>query len=96
MLIFHCSRCGSTLLARLLEIDPANRVFLEPQALRQFLHLNRMRLPSPETRRDLRILLQSYGLEPSSGEKRLIFKLNSVAVHSLAAIRAACNASKAS
>ena len=89
VLIFHCSRCGSTLLARLLEIDPANRVFLEPQALRQFLHLNRMRLPSPETRRNLRILLQSYGLEPSSGEKRLIFKLNSLAVHSLAAIRAA-------
>lgn len=89
MLIFHCSRCGSTLLARLLEIDPANRVFIEPPALRQFLHHKRAQLPSPETQRDLRVLLRSYGLQPSSGEKRLIFKLNSLAVHSLAAIRAA-------
>ena len=64
-------------------------MFIEPQALRQFLHLKRVQLPSPETRRDLRVLLRSYGLEPSSGEKRLIFKLNSLAVHSLAAIRAA-------
>lgn len=88
MLIFHCGRCGSTLMARLLGIDPANRVFIEPRALSQFLHVNRMRLASPETRRELRILLQSYGLEPNSGEKRLIFKLNSLAMHSLTTIRA--------
>jgi hypothetical protein len=89
LLIFHCSRCGSTLLARLLEIDPANRVLIEPPALGDFLHLNRAQLQSPEMRRDLRVLLQSYGLERSSGEQRLIFKLNSLAVHALAAIRAA-------
>lgn len=88
MFVFHCGRCGSTLLARLLEIDPANRVFIEPQAVRQFLHVNRMRVPSPETGRELRVLLQSYGLEPNGGEKRLIFKLNSLAVHSLTTIRA--------
>ena len=78
----------STLLARLLEIDPTNRVFIEPQALSQFLSENRMRAASPETRRDLRVLLRSYGLEPNGGEKRLIFKLNSLAMHSLSAIRA--------
>ena len=52
--------------------------------------------PSPETRRDLRVLLQSYGLEPNGGERRLIFKLNSLAVHSLVAIRAACQRSPSS
>lgn len=88
LLIFHCGRCGSTLLARLLQIDPTNRVFIEPQALSQFLSENRMRAASPETRRDLRVLLRSYGLEPNRGEKRLIFKLNSLAMHSLSAIRA--------
>ncbi len=89
VLIFHCSRCGSTLLARLLEIDPANRVIIEPPAVSQFLHLARTQSPSPAMRRDLRVLLQSYGLEPRGGEKRLIFKLNSLAVHALAALRAA-------
>jgi hypothetical protein len=89
LLIFHCSRCGSTLLARLLKIDPTNRVFIEPPALREFLYVKREQLPWPETRRDLRVLLRSYGLDPSNGEKRLIFKLNSLAVYSLAAIRAA-------
>jgi len=89
LLIFHCSRCGSTLLARLLEIDPANRVFIEPGALRDFLHANRMQLHLPELQRDLAILVRSYGLEPRVGEKRLIVKLNSVAVYSLAAFRAA-------
>lgn len=89
LLIFHCSRCGSTLLARLLGIDPGNRVFIEPPALREFLHLKRAQLSSSETRRDLRVLLQSYGLEPGSGEKRVVFKLNSLAVHAIAALRAA-------
>ncbi len=89
LLVFHCSRCGSTLLARLLEIDPANRVIIEPPAVSQLLHLARVQPPSPAVRRDLRVLLRSYGLEPHGGEKRLIFKLNSLAVHSLAALRAA-------
>jgi hypothetical protein len=89
LLIFHCGRCGSTLLARLLEIDPANRVFIEPRALRGFLHANRHRLHLPERRRKLGVLLRSYGLEPRAGEKRLIIKLNSLAVHSVAAFRAA-------
>ncbi len=89
LLIFHCGRCGSTLLARLLEIDRANRVFIEPRALRDFLHANRHRLHLPERRRDLGVLLRSYGLDPRAGEKRLIIKLNSLAIHSVTACRAA-------
>jgi hypothetical protein len=89
LLIFHCGRCGSTLLARLLEIDPANRVFIEPRGLREFLHANRHHLHLPEMRRDLGVLLRSYGLEPRPGERRLIVKLHSLAVHSLSAFRAA-------
>src|SRR6185295_8105704 len=46
-LIFHCSRCGSTLLTRLLEIDPGNRVFIEPRGLREFIFANRLKLDLP-------------------------------------------------
>jgi hypothetical protein len=88
LLIFHCGRCGSTLLARLLEIDPANRVFIEPRGLRAFLHANRHHLHLTEMRRDLSVLLRSYGLEPRAGEKRLIIKLTSLAIHSFTAFRA--------
>jgi hypothetical protein len=89
LLIFHCSRCGSTLLARLLSIDPANRMFIEPRALGQFLQHHRARLDAPQTRHDLRVLLQSYGLQPGRGEKQVIFKLNSLSVHALDALREA-------
>lgn len=89
LIVLHCGRCGSTLLARLLEIDPANRVFIEPRAVGQFLDLNRSRLASPEVRRDLLVLLRSYGLAPGAGEKRLIFKLNSLSLRALGDLRAA-------
>lgn len=77
LFIFHCGRCGSTLLGRLLEVDTANRVWLEPNALLQFFEANEGRLDNPEARATFRALVGSYGLSPQAGERRLMIKLAS-------------------
>lgn len=86
LFIFHTGRCGSTLLGRLLSTDPGNRVFHEPNALLQYLGHNRAE--DPEVRRHLSVLVRAYGLEPQPAERRLIVKLNSLAVWQLPALRA--------
>lgn len=86
--IFHCGRCGSTLLARLFEADPANRVCIEPDALRKFFQVNGHNLDHPGTRRILQTLVRSHGLKPSPGQDRLVLKFHSMAVLFLGGIRA--------
>ena len=44
-------------------LDPSD--VIQEAYLAAFLHLERLRLEWPETRRDLRVLLRSYGLEPN-------------------------------
>lgn len=85
--IFHSGRCGSTLLARLLETDGANRVFIEPNALLQFLETAR----SPDLQpleRHLDVVVRSHGVEPQPAERRLIIKLGSLAVCQVPSFRA--------
>lgn len=77
--IFHCSRCGSTLLARLFAADPANRVCIEPEVLRNFLK-TRGRLQSPEVAREFWALVLQLGADPRAEERRLIVKFHSLAV----------------
>jgi len=88
-LIFHCSRCGSTLLARLLELDPALRVFSEPPALPKFLAAHSAALRRGAAVDELRTFIQAFGLAPKPPERRLIMKLTSRAVAYLPAFRAA-------
>src|SRR5262245_6699114 len=86
-LIFHTGRCGSTLLARLLETDGANRVFIEPKALLQFIETGARPEWQP-SHRDLDVLVRAYGIEPEAAERRLIIKLGSLAVWQVPAFRA--------
>lgn len=88
-LIFHCSRCGSTLLARLLALNPANRVFAEPDVLVKFVWRHRAALARGEFVRELRGFVRGFGLEPQPHERRLILKLSSHAIAHLPAWRAA-------
>lgn len=80
LVIFHCGRCGSTLLGRMLEADRGNRVLLEPNALQRFLELNRANLGRAEVRRDFQRLVAAYGLDPAGGEQRLVIKLTSTLI----------------
>lgn len=80
LFIFHCGRCGSTLLGRLLEADPTSRVFLEPNAILRFFELNAERLDRPEMLSNFRALVRSYGLTPDESERRTVFKLMSNSV----------------
>jgi hypothetical protein len=88
MFIFHCGRCGSTLLGRILEVDSANRVLLEPNALQRFLEVNHKVLDRPAVRRDLQTMVSAYGLAPAPDEQRLVFKLSSTFIVHVGLFRA--------
>lgn len=87
LFIFHCGRCGSTLLGRMLELERSNRVLLEPIALQRFFELNRERLDRPEVRQDLQTLVASYGLDAAPEERHLAIKLSSLTVLQVAHLR---------
>lgn len=86
-LIFHCSRCGSTLLNRFFEIDASNRAFAEPEALLKYLIANAQQL-SAGVAGELATLVRAFGLSPRVAEKRTIIKLNSHALLYLPLFRA--------
>jgi len=87
-LIFHCSRCGSTLLSRILALEPGNRVFVEPSVLPQFLEAIASELSPGHFHSGLRTFIQAFGLLPQPGEERLIIKLSSPALRYIASFRA--------
>lgn len=88
LFIFHCGRCGSTLLGRMLEADPGNRVWLEPNALVRFIEVKRGELDRPEVQNEFRTLVAAYGLTPTAEEQRLAFKLTSTLVRHADFLRA--------
>lgn len=88
-LIFHCSRCGSTLLTRLLELDAGRRVFAEPVALPKFLDAYAPALVHGDAVGELRTFIRAFGLKPSPRERGLIVKLTSRSIAYLPAFRAA-------
>lgn len=87
LIVFHCGRCGSTLLGRMLEADRSNRVLLEPNALQRFLELNRERLDLPQVRGDLQALTASYGLDAGPQERQLAIKTSSLSILHIAQLR---------
>ena len=77
LFVFHVTRCGSTLLGRMLRTDPANRVFLEPRSLIDLL-LAFDRVEDRVLARSLfRTLVRAYGLGVDAPQTRLVFKLAS-------------------
>lgn len=88
LFIFHCSRCGSTLLGRLLEQDPGMRVCLEPDALLQFFELNPAPENDPGAIERFRTLLQAYGLSPRPSERHLVIKFASLNIRQVEFVRA--------
>lgn len=85
--IFHCSRCGSTLLARLFAMLATNRVFNEPGAFHAFRDAHWNGMSNPGVQRNLKVLIEAYGLDPVAQEVRLIIKFDSRAVLAVGALR---------
>lgn len=75
--IFHMSRCGSTLVARMLGSIPSNRVLSEPTALNGVLRaaLLDSSLPREAHRERLRAVVNLLGV-PLPGETRYFLKLD--------------------
>lgn len=69
LLIFHISRCGSTLLAQMLATDPANVVLSEPPLLDDLLRTGQDQRVKP--------LLRLLGQKRFPGSRRLVLKLDS-------------------
>lgn len=86
-LIFHCSRCGSTLLAQLLALEGSIRVFSEPPVLNEFLWSRTAQLEPDEMHRALRTFVRAFGFSPAEGERGLAIKLSSTALLFLPALR---------
>jgi sulfotransferase family protein len=86
--IFHCSRCGSTLLARLFAAIAANRVFNELGVVHDFRATRWNRMAEADSRRALKALVEAHGLAPGASEARLIVKFDSRAVLEVEALRA--------
>lgn len=87
-LIFHCSRCGSTLLAQLLALEGSTRVFAEPQVLNKFLWTHAAQFARGEMHRELRAFVVAFGLSPAGGERGFAIKLSSSALLFLPTLRA--------
>jgi len=77
LFVFHVTRCGSTLLGRMLRSDPANRVFLEPRSLIDLLLAFDHVVDRTLARSLFRTLVKAYGLGFEPGQQRLAFKLAS-------------------
>lgn len=75
--IFHTGRCGSTLVAQLLAVDPANRVLSEPSPLDAVLRAPLSRPVDPQIHLEwIRTTVGALG-QPAPGERRLFVKLDS-------------------
>lgn len=83
--IFHMSRCGSTLVSRMLAALPENLVISEAGPLD--LLARAARIPEPERAEWLRWMVSALGQKRSGLETRYFIKFDSVTVLALAFIR---------
>jgi hypothetical protein len=83
--IFHTSRCGSTLICRMLAQDPGTVAFSEPPIVDQLLRAPRVD-DTTRTRR-LRSLVGALGQRREPGQQRAIFKLDAWASRDLELFR---------
>lgn len=88
-LIFHMSRCGSTLVSRALAADPAHLVISEAPPIDELLDTARRGASEEQRAEWLRALVGALA-EPRSGrERRAFIKLDSWHIHDLPLIRRA-------
>jgi hypothetical protein len=89
--VFHASRCGSTLLARMLMTLPGHVVVSEPTMLEALLHPTAHVPPIGRERRIalLRALFSALAQPRSGGETRFVVKLDAWNIVALPLIRAA-------
>ncbi|MGE5467320.1 MAG: hypothetical protein ACM3Y9_07850 [Ignavibacteria bacterium] len=86
-LIFHVSRCGSTLLSQLLALLPQCAVISEPPVIDSFLRFHAAAAGGAE--RTLRGLVAALGQKRFPQEQRLFVKLDSWHIHELSLFRRA-------
>jgi hypothetical protein len=86
LIIFHSSRCGSTLLAQMLAALPTNLVISEPQPINQTLTSP---LSAPERVELLRLLIRAFGRNQPENAQHLVLKLSSWNVRFAALVREA-------
>ena len=89
--IFHSSRCGSTLITRLLAALPENLVLSEPEPLSALLVPNPAAPRAPDAARAewLRCMMSALGQRPSGVEQRLFVKFEPTDLFALALLRQA-------
>ncbi|MGO8915180.1 MAG: hypothetical protein ACLQJR_04670 [Stellaceae bacterium] len=76
-LIFHLSRCGSTLVSRLLARIPGMLVVAEPKPINTLLLADPAALDEAEAARLLRLLVRALGRRRFGDEQRYVLKLSS-------------------
>ncbi len=88
-MIFHLSRCGSTLVSRLLGTLPGVVVVAEPAPLNTLLGLNPDRINEAALAEAVRLLVRALGRCRHSDERRLVLKCTSWNIRRRAALAAA-------
>lgn len=88
-IIFHLSRCGSTLVSRLLGTLPGVVVLNEPAPLNHLLGLGTQRLDGPELVAAVRVLVRALGRQRHDDERRLVLKCSSWNIRSRGILAAA-------
>jgi hypothetical protein len=76
-MIFHLSRCGSTLVSRLLRAVPGVVVLAEPAPLNALLRLDPDRVDEATLIRVVRLLLRALGRRRHGDERQLVLKCTS-------------------
>jgi len=89
--IFHSSRCGSTLITRLLAALPENLVLSEPEPLSALLSPNPLAPQAPDAARVewLRCVMSALGQRRSGAEQRLFVKFEPTNLSGIALLREA-------
>lgn len=88
-LLFHLSRCGSTLLARLLQQLPGCVVVSEPAMINQVLQADAAIIDEETRVRLLRLLIRAFGRVRFGDERHYVLKLSSWNVRKLDVFRSA-------
>jgi hypothetical protein len=88
-IVLHLSRCGSTLVSRLLGTVPGTLVVAEPAPLNTLLQADPERVDPAVQIRVLRLLVRALGRIRFGDERRFVLKLSSWNVRRLDVIRAA-------
>jgi hypothetical protein len=89
LLIFHLSRCGSTLVSRLLATQPEILVIAEPRPLNALLMASPAALDAERQANLLRLLVRALGRRRTDNERHYVLKLSSWNITRLALFRRA-------